>query len=103
MAATVTINEKTVMGNQRVTFSTVTMDSAYVTGGEPVTATQLGLSTVANAICNIKSIGSTTGNVAYAVYDIANSKVLVYDEGHAQVTSADDLSSLLINITAFGK
>lgn len=103
MAASVTVNERTVLGNQRVTFSTVTMDSSYPTGGESVTPAQLGLDSVSNAITNIKSIGSTTGNVAYTVYDISNEKVVVYDEGHAQVTSADDLSSLVVNITAFGK
>lgn len=102
MAASVTVNEKTVLGNQRVTFSTVTLDSSYPTGGESVTAAQLGLSSVKAALVNITAVNGTV-NVANAFYDVANSKVKVFDETPAEVANTTDLSGTTIVIVAFGK
>ena len=102
MAASVTVNEKTVLGNQRVSFSTVTLDSTYPTGGESVTASQLGLSSVKAAFVNITAVNGTV-NVANAFYDVANSKVKAFDETPAEVANGTDLSGTTVVVVAFGK
>lgn len=101
MAASVTVNERTVQGNKRVTFSTVTFDSSYPTGGESVTAAQLGLSKVDWATPTVKTIGGTV-NVANVTYDRTNSKFKVYDETPAEVANTADLSTLVVEVRAEG-
>lgn len=104
MAATVTVNDVSVMGNKRVSFATVTFDSSYPTGGESVTAAQLKLSSVHAAIVNIKVPDDNILSCS-AQYDVANSKILVYDyeDGTpAEAANTTDLASLSVNVVAFG-
>ena len=102
MAVSISIGDKAVLGNKRVTFSTVTFDSSYPTGGEPLTAADLGLSTVEYAVCNVNTVGGTQ-NVANVWYDKANSKIKVYDETPGEASNTSDLSTLLVDVIAFGK
>lgn len=46
MAVTVTPVARTVFGNKRAVISTITLDSSYLSGGEPLTAADLGLKQV---------------------------------------------------------
>ena len=73
---------------------TVTMDNSYATGGESVTAANLGLSRVVQF--------SLEPNAGYVPeYDHANSKVKAYWTGAAtsavlaEVTAATDLSAVV--------
>lgn len=101
MAASVTVNDKTVLGNKRVSFATVTLDSSYPTNGESVTAAQLGLSSVHAAVVTVSAVGGTV-NVAQATYDVANSKIKVFDETPAEVSNTADLSNIVLKVVAFG-
>lgn len=101
MAASVTSIDKTVVGNKRQSVAEVTFDSSYPTGGESVTAAQLGLSKVDYALCNIIAVGGTV-DVAEAFYDKANSKIKVFDQTPAEVANTADLSTLSVRIVAWG-
>jgi hypothetical protein len=102
MAATVSRVLDTVVGAQRKTVSEITFDSSYPTGGEAVTASQLGFGVaVLNASTTIKTVGGTV-NVANAYYDIPNGKVLVYDETPAEVSDTATLATLVVQIEAYG-
>lgn len=90
-----------VEGARRYSVANVTFDSSYPTGGEAITAAQLGLNSVAFAICNVKAVGGTV-NVANVYYNRATAKLMVFDETPAQVASAADLSSLEVQVVAFG-
>lgn len=102
MAASVTLDERTVFGNKRVSFATVTMDSSYPTGGESVTAAQLGLSSVHR--CDAQVAVATGGgvNVANANYSVTTNKVLLYDETPAEVANAADVSTTVVKLIAYG-
>ena len=103
--ATISLTEvpaTTVFGNKRVSVAEVTLDSSYPTGGESITATQLGLKSVDFAITTVKSATGAGVNVATAYYDNSTSKVLVYDETPAQAASEADLSNVVVQIVAFG-
>lgn len=101
MAISAASVDSNVFGSRRVTVTDVTLDSSYPTGGEAITAAQLGLNTVLFAICNVKAVGGTV-NVANAYYDSANAKIKVYDETPAEAANAADLSSLVVRVLAFG-
>ncbi len=88
-------------GSLRQTVTDVTFDSSYPTGGEPVAASDLGLTNVLFAFCNVKTIGGTV-NVANAIYDEVNDKIKIYDETPAEAANTADLSTLVIRVLAFG-
>lgn len=94
-------------GNQIKTVTTVTLDNSYPTGGEPLTAAQLGLNVVQDAVCQVQVPGG--GGVVAAEYDIANAKLkaqvvgfdtdaLVFGEAAAEA----DLSDAVVQVTAWG-
>lgn len=67
----------------------VTFDSSYPTGGEAVDFTNYGFSSVVGAVC---LPGALT---YYGVYDVANSKFVVYARAtDSEVSNATDLSAL---------
>ncbi len=101
MAATVTVDDRSVQGNKRVHYATVTFDNSYPTGGESVTASQLGLSGVSSVQTEVKSVGGTV-NVANVYYDRATSKFKVYDETPAEALNTSDLSTLVVEAVAYG-
>lgn len=94
-----------VSGTQRRTVTNVTMDSSYLSGGETVTAAQLGLSSVDYGICSIKSVGGTI-NVAEAFLeckaDPATNLLHLYDETPAEVSSTSDVSGVVVQVVAYG-
>lgn len=103
MAATVTILDKTVMGNKRVTTADVVFDSSYPTGGESVTPAQLGLSAVHVANATISVPDDAIGTTA-AKYVVSTGKIMVYDDDDtpAEVASTADLAGLTVRLQAFG-
>lgn len=84
----------------RMVIKRVTFDSSYVTGGEPLTAANLGLASVVAAFA--------TGATGYKFgYDTTNSKLLAYRSGasgtaFAEVGNTVDLSAIVCTIVAFG-
>ncbi len=88
-------------GNMKVAVVEVTFDSSYATGGESLTASDLGLQKVHFAICNIVDVGADTVNVTNAYYDKTASTVVLIDETPAVVTG--DVSAVVVQVVAFGK
>lgn len=89
-----------VPGASRITVTEVAFDSSYPTGGEPLTASDLGLTTVEFAIATVKVAG--TGSVTAVFYDIANAKLLAYTAA-AQVANTTDISAVTAQVFAVGK
>ena len=91
-------------GKKRPTVTNVTLDDAYATGGEAVTAAQLGLSYVDHVSCS-----TNTGHVAQ--YDKANAKIILYycdynavaDGALIEVPNTTDVSGVVVTCHAFGK
>jgi hypothetical protein len=101
--ATFTLEQgPTSVGAQYKTVGTLVLDSSYPTGGEALTAAQLGLQSVDEAHAEIVAVSGTT-NVANATYDKTNSKVKVFDETPAEVGNTNSLENVKVQITAFGK
>lgn len=93
--------------SETMTITSVAMDSSYPTGGEPLTPAQLGLTVVDYAICSIKSVATTTVNIANAYYTCdtavpANNRLLLFDETPAQVANAANVEGAVIEVIAFG-
>jgi len=103
MAVSVTLDQRPkAVGDEMRSRATVTMDSSYPTGGEPLTARELGLRYVNYALCTISAVGGTV-NVVQAHYDKENSKLKLFDETPAEVANAADVSNIKVQVIAFGK
>jgi hypothetical protein len=89
-----------VPGNLRCTVRDVVLDDSYPTGGESLTAADLGMSVVSFAIATVKVAG--TGSVTAVHYDVATSKLLAYTAA-AQVGNTVDVSAVTVQVIAFGK
>lgn len=83
----------------RVTVTDVVADSSYPTGGEALTAAQLGLSQVAWAIVTVNA--PTADAVVAGEYDVTNSKLILYT-ATAQVSNGTDLTDVGVQVVAFG-
>lgn len=92
----------TTQGNAKRTVTDVTLDSSYLSGGEPVTAANLGLTSVNWAEAQINLAATTTVNAASAGYDEATGLLHVYDETPAEVASTADLAGLKVRVIAYG-
>ncbi len=91
-----------IVGAQKETLTDITFDSAYPTGGEAVTAADLGLNYVDNADAAVKSATGAGVNVASAFYDETTDKILLYDETPAQVANAADVATTVVRVRARG-
>lgn len=89
---------------QRISVSTITGDSSYVTGGEPITANQLGLTRITSLI----PVASTGGYVP--AWDQTNSKLKIFQGDNANAASGPlvefgstaDASAITFTVIAFG-
>lgn len=88
-----------VPGDRRCTVTKVVFDSSYPTGGEPLTAAQLGLRTVTHAHAQVQVAG--TGSVTNVFYDVANQKLKAFTAA-AEVANTTDLSAVTVQVTAYG-
>lgn len=97
-------------GNKRESILDVVGTGSYTTGGDSLTATQLGLRGVQHATVTVKT-GTAGGYVGE--YDITNSKLVVYrqkdpaaaggaDIALPEVGSTTDLSAVTFRIRAVG-
>ena len=91
-----------IAGNQKRTFTDVTFDSGYVTGGEPVTAADLGLNRI--DVAHTADLEATGGvvNVSSARYVQSTSKIKLYDETPAEVANAADVATTIVRVIAYG-
>lgn len=91
-------------GGRRQSITNVALDSSYPTGGEAVTAANLGLTSVAGAVCQ-----ASGGYMAE--YDITNSKLKMYyadydatgDGPLIEVPNATSLATVTVTIIAWGR
>lgn len=100
MALTITEVETNIFGTARAWIGDVTFDASYPTGGEPLTATDLGLVDV------FYLTGYAAGYVL--VYDHANAKIEVFQSDDAvdpldEVGNTTDLSAVTARIFAIGR
>lgn len=101
MAATFSRLLNSVAGNRRHTVTAVTFDSSYLTGGESVTANQLGLTKLDSV-----EVQPTVGYVGE--YITSTSTLLARWTGAttaavlAEVSSTTDLSAVVFNVDAWG-
>lgn len=104
MASSATLVQIPTKQTFKVSCADVTVGT-YATNGVTVTPAQLGLSTVYFAIATVKSVSGTV-NVAHAYYDVANSKIKVFDEtpalGCLEASDASDFTGLVLRVVAFG-
>lgn len=101
MAVSVTINDRDVWGSHQVRWATVTFDASYPTGGEAVTAADFQLAELKNVLVAAPSIDDEALNSA--LWDAANSKILVVDAAGAQEGNTTDLSATTVEVIALGK
>lgn len=97
-----------VAGNKRYKYRTITFDASYPTGGEPLTASDLGLKQIV-AIVPMGAFRNTDATLGIEVsYDHTNSKLVAYwgnagvASGMPEVTSTTDLSTYSGRIMAIG-
>jgi hypothetical protein len=88
-----------VPGEYTLTITDVVFDASYPTGGEPLTAAQLGLSTVKWAEAEVKVAG--VGSVTAVRYNEATAALLAYTAA-AEVANLTDLSAVTARVYAYG-
>lgn len=106
---TVTMKHRWVNGNKKERIVEVVGSSSYTTGGDSLTAANLGLKTVHFASVSVKT--GSAGWTGY--YDVTNSKLVVYGDGAntgttstsagaPQAASTTDLSGVTFVVRAVG-
>lgn len=101
MALTITVVNRSVVGNHREVTLDILGDSSYVTGGEAVTAAQSGAIqgvptpvTASLAFCKIAL--SETNAAGYRVcFDTTNTKILFFDVD-SEAPNTTDLSAVTV-------
>lgn len=92
-----------VPGNNKYVIKRIQFDSSYATGGESLTATQLGLESIHMVIVDVEDSGFV------GQYDYSGSKVALYsagadaEDGLDEVANTTDMSAVYARILAFGR
>ena len=100
-------------GGKRMNVVNITFDSSYPTGGEAVTANNLGLNAITTVVTQPGYASSNPTGAVVPVWDRTNKKILIFqskdpgnaggaDIGLVQYTSTGDLSNLTITVLAIG-
>ena len=90
-----------VPGNNKYVIKRIQFDSSYASGGESLTATQLGFESLHIMICEAEDSGYV------AQYDYSNETLALYEAGADaaaldEVASTTDVSAVYVRILAFG-
>ena len=90
-----------VPGNNKYVIKRIQFDSSYATGGESLTATQLGFENLHIIICEAEDSGYV------AQYDYSGEKLALYEAGADaaaldEVADTTNVSTLYVRILAFG-
>lgn len=91
-----------VVGDLKMTVTTVVGSASYTTGGDAVTAANLGLGTVLHTITTLTGGGASHAGAVNAEYIISSGLLQCWTSASAEVASSADLSGLTFTITAFG-
>ena len=91
-----------VPGNNKYVIKRVKFDSSYVTNGESLTATQLGLESLHVMFISMENSGYV------AQYDYTNSKIVLYEAGADgaildEVANATNVSAVKVRVLVFGR
>lgn len=95
MALTFVDDARSVIRNKRMVIATVTFDSSYPTGGEALSANDLGLA-------SLDFVSATTDGNYAVTWDKAAGKLKAYVAAGTQVPNATDLSAIAVRILAIG-
>lgn len=103
MPASVSIvNGPEVPGNRKIVTASVTFDSSYVTGGEAISASSLGLVRL-----DFLLVDAGAGYLARWDGSLSNPKILLFRQtaatgALAEVPNTTDVSAVVVNVLAFG-
>ena len=91
-----------VPGNNKYVIKRIQFDSSYATGGESLTATQLGLESLHIIICEAEDSGYV------AQYDYSGEKLALYEAGADaaaldEVADTTNVSAVYVRIIAYGR
>jgi Sec7-like guanine-nucleotide exchange factor len=92
-------------GAMKHTVTDVTMDSAYATGGETVTCSDLRLNYIDHAEAKITVPSNATDALSNAQFVRSSGitgLVKLYDNTPAEITASDNVSSCVVRIHAWG-
>lgn len=98
------LNKGAVPGKAKLTVTKVTFDNSYQEGGEPLTATQLGLRRVVYSQCQIIN-GSEEATVrpTNCFYTPSTAKIHLIDSATGkEVASTKDMSKCVAEVFAWG-
>ena len=96
------------IGDLKITLSTVVGGTSYTTGGDAVTAANLGLSRVLFSVTAITAATGTNSAVTSVSYIASTGKLQMFStDGGApdilsEVASTQNVSGITVTITAFG-
>lgn len=97
------IKSRMPVGNEVRTITEVTLDNSYAEGGEPLTATQLGLKRVYRAHVEILNGPESEEWIAYATYTALTSKVHLFSaKTGKELVATKDMSKVVLRVTAWG-
>lgn len=103
MALTITIPDagRTVIGNKRLVFGTIAFDSSYPTGGEALTAGNLGLDKIDHITFTSDIVQCYwASNLLLAYYGDNDNAA---DAEFVQVANTDDISAANVGFFAIGR
>lgn len=108
MALTITTNKVYSIGDRKEVIATITFDSSYPTGGESLTASDLGLALQVDYV-ESGAVARNGTNAVVTVYDYTNSKLMAFQSTTGapnkliEVANTSDLSSYAVRLRVVGK
>jgi hypothetical protein len=103
MALTITVPDagRTVIGNKRLVIGTIAFDSSYPTGGEALTATNLGLDKIDHITFTSDIVQCYWASDLLLAYYGDNDNAA--DAEFVQVANTDDISAANVGFFAIGR
>jgi hypothetical protein len=100
------VGRRTVFGDRRVAFFTVTFDNSFTDEGEVLTPAMCGLQSIDLVVAEAAHDLTTTDTAYVLTYDYTNSKLLAFNSGTADAGlnegDAEDLSGFTARIMVIG-
>lgn len=100
MALTVSVVHRTVFGNDRVVVADVTFDSSYATGGESLTASDLGFPS--GQIFHVSTPATNGANIFAFDHAASKIKAFVTTTG-VEVANAVNLATVTVRLKVIGR
>ena len=83
----------TVFGNKKVKVRDITFDNSYPTDGESLTAADVGLKVIQQAIPHGVAVNTAATSAVTVRYDFTNSKLLAFETGDVVSTPLDEVGN----------